>query len=138
MRISQIICLVVASAGSLGMPAMAQTQTTSAFLAVQKITADPATSKMRVVVKNVGQQKVTGCGLLASSQQYTQEFVYSVGMEPKLTLSRPPGFGGIQPGESVELLFPIEPGRRVDGGGQGSRHAGNRMKRSKTRGRHIT
>jgi hypothetical protein len=92
------------------MPAMAQTQTTSAFLAVQKITADPATSKMRVVVKNVGQQKVTGCGLLASSQQYTQEFVYSVGMEPKLTLSRPPGFGGIQPGESVELLFPLNQG----------------------------
>jgi hypothetical protein len=61
-----------------------------------------------------------------------------LGMEPKLTLPRPPGFGGIQPGESVELLFPIEPGRRVDGGGQGSRHAGNRMKRSKTRGRHIT
>jgi len=110
MRISQIICLVVAAAGSLGTPAIARAQTPSAFLAVQKITSDPTTSKMRVVVKNVGQQKVTACGLLASSQQYTQEFVYSVGMEPKLTLSRPPGFGGIQPGESVELLFPLSQG----------------------------
>jgi hypothetical protein len=52
---------------------------------------------------------VTGFGVLVSSQQFTQEFFYAIGMEQKLT-SRPPGFGGIEPGESVELLFPVAEG----------------------------
>jgi hypothetical protein len=35
---------------------------------------------------------------------------YAIGMESKLALPRPSGFGGIQPGESAELLLPLSQG----------------------------
>jgi hypothetical protein len=102
--------LAAAAAQFLWMPGVAHAQRPSDFLAVEGVNVDAGASKLRVTVKNVGQQKITGCAMRVSSQQYTQEFVYSVGMEARLALPRPPGFGGIQPGESVELLFPLAAG----------------------------
>jgi hypothetical protein len=107
MRISQIMCLLICAAELLPAPAVPQAQTPSAFLAVQKIAADPSNSRMLVTLKNVGNLKVTACGLVASSRQYTYDLFYSIGMEARLALSRPSGFGGIQPGESADLLLPV-------------------------------
>lgn len=109
MRISQIIW-PMAAAGWFFTAPLAQAQSASAYLAVQGITSDAASSQLHVIVKNVGQQKITGCGVLVGGQQYSQEFIYAMGMEAKLTLPRPPGFGGIQPGETVDLVFPLPQG----------------------------
>jgi hypothetical protein len=44
---------------------------------------------IQVTVRNVGQQKVTGCSLLAGSQHFTQKFLYSpVGAGGRCTLSQ--------------------------------------------------
>jgi hypothetical protein len=109
MRVAEFVCLLVLVAGSSWLAGAAQAPPASAYLIVQTVTADPASSSLRVVFKNVGSQKVTGFGVLVSSQQFTQEFFYAIGMEQKLT-PRSPGFGGIQPGESIELLFPVAEG----------------------------
>ncbi len=107
MRVFQIICVVVViGTGWTWMPAVAQAQAPSVFLTVEKVILDSENSSMRVIVKNVGERKITGCALLAGSRQFTQEFFYSIGVDPKLPISRPAGFGGIRPGESVELFFP--------------------------------
>src|SRR5437879_1514260 len=97
MRISRMIAIaVVAWSGTL---ACAQAQDPSALLAVQKVSRDGTTSKTTVTVQNIGTRPVTAWGMVFSSQQYTQEMFYSVGMGSSLPGMHSAGFGGLLPGE---------------------------------------
>ena len=102
MRISQMIAIaVVAWSGTL---ACAQAQDPSALLAVQKVSRDGTTSKTTVTVKNIGTRRVTAWGMVFSSQQYTHELFYSVGMESGLPGMHSAGFGGLLPGETMDVV----------------------------------
>jgi hypothetical protein len=98
-----IAIAVVAWSGTL---ACAQAQDPSAVLAVQKVSRDGTTSKTTVTVKNVGTRRVTAWGMVFSSQQYTHELVYSVGMDSGFPGMRPAGFGGLLPGETLDVVLP--------------------------------
>jgi hypothetical protein len=103
MRISQMIAIaVVAWSWTL----VAQAQDPSALLAVQQVSRDSTTSKTTVTVKNTGARPVTGWGMVFSSQQYTQELFYAVGIQSALPGMHVAGLGGLLPGESMDVVLP--------------------------------
>jgi hypothetical protein len=108
MRAFQIVQMTVLATGLLGGQAAGQSQGAGTFLSVQSVVFDQTISDLKVTVRNVGNKRITGFAILVSSSQYTEDYFGSIGQEAKLTFPRPPGFGGILPGEAVEFLFPAK------------------------------
>jgi hypothetical protein len=108
MRFSSAIILSAAFVLS-AHPGLGQAQEPKAFLAVGKVSVDPAAgSVVHVSLKNIGSKTITAYAVLTSraAKPTTEDFFDSIGVAEKFNLPKAQSsLGGIRPGEEHDLAI---------------------------------